>query len=233
MRIAMWSGPRNLSTAMMYSFAARTDCDVMDEPFYAAYLSATGIEHPMGDEIIAAGQADMGKVIAQCTANPGTGRISYQKHMCHHMIDGFDQSWLAQMVNVFLIRHPARVLASYAAKRENPTLTDIGFAIQRDMMRANPAAPVIDSANIRAAPEDALRALCDAIGIEFDPAMLSWPSGGHASDGVWAKHWYGAVWNSTGFAGPEGDLPDVADAHRDTFQAAMDCYEEMSARALS
>ncbi|MEM7441346.1 MAG: HAD family hydrolase [Pseudomonadota bacterium] len=233
MRIAMWSGPRNLSTAMMYSFAARPDCDVMDEPFYAAYLAATGIEHPIGADIIASGDRDPVDVIARCLAGSGDGRISYQKHMCQHMIEGFDRGWMSQMANVFLIRHPARVLASYAVKRENPTLDDIGFATQRDMIRAFPDAPVIDSATIRGAPEAALTLLCGAIGIRFDPAMLSWPKGGNPADGVWAKHWYGAVWQSTGFAGAEGPLPNVAPEHAGVFAAAMDCYQEMSAHALT
>ena len=236
MKIAMWSGPRNLSTAMMYSFASRQDTEVMDEPFYAAYLAATGHDHPMKDRIIESGEIDPQAVISACLSAPVAAAHSYQKHMCHHMIDGFDRHWIAAMTNVFLIRHPARVLASYSAKRENPTLTDIGFEAQAELysdLRALGQNPVvIDSATIRAAPESALRALCEAIALPFDPAMLHWEKGGHPADGVWAKHWYGSVWNSTGFAGVEGPLPDVSHDHAQTFAAALEIYEALVQEAL-
>lgn len=237
MHIAMWSGPRNLSTALMYSFSSRADCAVMDEPFYAAYLAATGADHPMAAEVIAAGETDPAEVVARCLAPPPEGKAHvYQKHMCHHMIATFDRSWMAQVTNVFLIRHPARVLASYAAKRENPTLEDIGFAAQAEMVAAVRAAGetpiVIDSADLRAAPEPMLRALCEAIGIGFDPAMLRWPAGPNPADGIWARHWYGAVHRSTGFAGPEGPLPEVDAAHRAIHDRALEIYTELAALAL-
>lgn len=237
MRIAMWSGPRNLSTAMMYSFAQRADMTVMDEPFYAAYLAATHDDHPLAEEVVAAGECDPIAVARICATAGEDGQHSYQKHMCHHMIDGFPRNWMTEVVNVFLIRHPARVLASYHVKRQNPSLFDIGFAEQIAMfhdLRATGKHPVvIDSATVRAAPEPALRALCDAIGLPFDPAMLHWPKGGNPADGIWAKHWYGAVWNSTGFAGAEGPLPKVDPAHRAVFEPAMAIYEELSQHRLT
>ena len=131
MRIAMWSGPRNLSTAMMYAFGARADCAVWDEPFYAAYLTETGLDHPMRDEVIAAGETDPQAVAARCSSSVPAGRPHfYQKHMTHHMVEGFPLDWMAEVTNVFLIRHPARVLASYVKKRETPTLEDIGIVQQ-------------------------------------------------------------------------------------------------------
>ncbi|MBZ0128593.1 MAG: HAD family hydrolase [Rhodobacteraceae bacterium] len=238
MRIAMWSGPRNLSTAMMYAFAQRSDCAVWDEPFYAAYLQATGLDHPMRDAILAAGMRDPEAVIRACTGPVPNGKtVFYQKHMTQHMIPGFDRGWIDGLTNVFLIRDPARVIASYAAKRENPTLDDIGFRQQAELFdavcqRNGTAPPVLDSVDIRADPGAALALLCDAIGLDFQEAMLTWPAGGNAADGVWAAHWYGAVWRSTGFADPEGPLPTVADALRDVHDAAQPHYQRMLAHAL-
>lgn len=235
MNIACWSGPRNLSTAMMYSFGARTDCHVVDEPFYAAYLKMTGIDHPMREDTIATGEVDPAKVAAHCQA-PSPKPFCYQKHMTHHMLPGIDRSWFGDVKHMFLIRHPARVLASYSVKRENPTLDDIGFTWQTeiyDQVIAEGHTPVvIDSYDIRQDPETMLSALCTALDMPFDPGMLSWPSGGHAADGVWAAHWYNAVHKSTGFAGGEGPLPDVPEALKGVHDAAMPHYTRMKALAL-
>ena len=237
MRIAMWSGPRNLSTAMMYAFGARRDCAVVDEPFYAAYLAATGLNHPMRDRILASQPQDPDRVIAQITGPvPGKKRHFYQKHMAQHMVAGIDRGLLGQMRNVFLIRHPARVVASYGARRENPTLTDIGFVQQAglfDLARELGDTPVvIDSHDIRADPETMLTRLCAAIGIGFEPAMLHWPVGGHARDGVWAAHWYGAVHQSTGFGGPEGPLPAMTGPLAQVVEEAMPSYEKLRGEKL-
>lgn len=238
MNIAMWSGPRNLSTAMMYSFGARADCAVWDEPFYAAYLTLTGIDHPLADETLAADECDPEKVAEACKqAHPSGSPHFYQKHMTHHMVEGVPLDWIDAVSNVFLIRHPARVLASYSKKRENPTLDDIGFRQQVDLFEQMKAddlpVVVVDSFDIRQSPETMLTELCERIGIAFDPAMLSWPAGGHPDDGAWAPHWYGAVHRSTGFAGPEGALPEVDETLRDVFDAAMPYYETMLAEAIS
>lgn len=238
MNIAMWSGPRNLSTAMMYSFGARQDCAVWDEPFYAAYLANTGVEHPMMDEIIAAGETDPMKVALACQNPHPAGRpIFYQKHMTHHMIDCVSRDWFEAVRHVFLIRHPARVLASYARKRENPNLLDIGFKQQVEVFNAVKALGkptiVIDSFDIRQAPEAMLKLLCAALEIDYDSDMIRWAAGGHPDDGVWAKHWYDAVHKSTGFAGAEGDLPELPADLQPVLQAAMPFYETMRAEALS
>ncbi|WP_204112579.1 HAD family hydrolase [Shimia biformata] len=237
MKIAMWSGPRNLSTAMMYAFGNRGDCAVVDEPFYAAYLSMTGIVHPMQDDILAAQPTDPAQVVASLIgSNPAQKRHFYQKHMTQHMIDGVPRDWMRGVRNVFLIRHPARVIASYAAKRENPTLDDIGFRQQAelfDLVECWGGDPVvIDSFDIRMNPRLMLGKLCLALGIDFTESMLNWPKGGHSDDGVWAPHWYGAVWESTGFAGPEGDLPTVPDPLRTVLEAALPHYERLKARKL-
>lgn len=231
LRIAMWSGPRNLSTAMMYAFAQRADCAVWDEPFYAAYLAATGLEHPMRDEIVAAGEVDPARVAAACIGPVPQGRsLFYQKHMTHHMIDGFPLDWAGQVANVFLIRHPARVVASYAKKREAPVLDDLGFVQQTRLFQqlggADPI--VIDSADIRANPLAMLTKLCDRLGIGFDPAMLRWPAGGNPADGAWAPHWYGAIHASTGFDGAEGALPALTGDYARLAEAALPHYERMA-----
>jgi hypothetical protein len=228
MRIAMWSGPRNLSTAMMYAFGNRADFAIWDEPFYAPYLAATGIDHPMRTEILAAHETDPDKVAARCIGPiPGGKPHFYMKHMPLHMVEGFPLDWAADCVNVHLLRHPARVVASYAAKRENPTLDDIGFRQQVELFRRFPG-PVIDSADIRADPEGMLRALCAEIGLDFDPAMLHWPAGPRAEDGIWAAHWYGAVHRSTGFAGAEGPLPQLEGEVAALAEAALSYYEELA-----
>lgn len=210
MRIAMWSGPRNLSTALMYSFAARDDFCAMDEPFYAAYLAASGLEHPMRAEILAAQPTEPARAARICVDATGRPHL-YMKHMAQHMLPGFPIEWAADCVNVHLIRHPARVIASYAAKRENPTLEDIGFA-QQAMIYERFGGVVIDSTDLRANPEGMLRSLCDSIGLGFDPAMLHWPAGPRAYDGIWARHWYAAVHRTKGFAGAEGEIP-VLETH--------------------
>jgi hypothetical protein len=229
MRIAMWSGPRNLSTAMMYSFGARADCSVMDEPFYAAYLKATGLDHPMRDAVLAAQEQDPQKV-PEGFAPSGTPHL-YMKHMAQHMIDGFPLGWAEGCVNIHLIRHPARVIASYAEKREAPILADIGFDKQVALYERL-GGLVVDSADIRANPEGMLRALCAAIDLSFDPGMLQWPAGPKPDDGVWAPHWYGAIHKSTGFVGPEGPLPEVEGANRDVLDAALPYYERLHALSL-
>lgn len=230
--IAMWSGPRNISTAMMYSFASRADCTVWDEPFYAHYLSATGITHPVGDKVIAAGETGYDAVVDMCLAEPAAATpVFYQKHMTHHMLPGQDWRWCLALNNVFLIRSPERVLASYAAKREEVSLADIGFERQLDLFNMvadhmGKAPVVIDCDDILSAPRDSLQALCDRIGIRFDPAMLAWTPGPKPFDGVWAKHWYNAVWKSSRFADPKtgypalsADLARIADQARPIYEA--------------
>ena len=234
MNIAMVSGPRNLSTAMMYSFAARGDCAAWDEPFYAAYLKMTGIDHPMRDEIIAAHENDPDKVAAMCRgAAPGGKAHFYQKHMTLHIIPGIDRSFMRACQNVFLIRHPARVVASYAKKREGPTLADIGFVQQAELFDEvsdwlGHAPLVIDSADILHDPPGMLRKLCAALGIAWDPAMLRWEPGIHATDGVWASHWYDAVVSSTGFGSPDKPPPELTAEERAVADACRAGYDYLA-----
>ncbi len=224
----MWSGPRNISTAMMRSFENRSDCAVVDEPFYAAYLAATGLDHPMRDEVLALQLHDW-QAVATGLADDEPAAVFYQKHMTHHMLPDFGLDWSGACRNAFLIRDPAAVLASYAQKRTEVTLEDIGVVRQRELFdreadRLGHAPPVVEGADVLTDPRGTLSALCAALDIPFCDEMLSWPSGRRNSDGVWAPAWYEAVERSTGFAAPvrgpaaplTSDLRRIADqAHPD------------------
>ncbi|MEM6489008.1 MAG: HAD family hydrolase [Pseudomonadota bacterium] len=241
MRIVMWSGPRNLSTALMRSFGARADTAVVDEPFYAAYLAATGIDHPMRDAVIAAGQTDWRAVAAACAAPPPPGTVRYEKQMTHHMLPGFGLDWLQGAAIAFLIRDPRAVAASYAAKREAFALADLG--IERQVALFDHCAallgrppPVVDADALRRAPRAVLSALCAALGLAFDPAMLAWPPGPRSTDGVWGAHWYGAVNASTGFAPPPAEPPAeppaLTPATQSMLAPARALYDRLAAHAL-
>ncbi|OYW84561.1 MAG: sulfotransferase family protein [Hyphomonas sp. 34-62-18] len=236
MRIAMWSGPRNLSTTMMRSFGARSDTAVIDEPFYAAYLKLTGLRHPMTDEILARHEADPGKVIDRLTGPAPDGKpVFYQKHMTHHMVSAIPMDWLGRIEqHVMLIRHPARVVASYARKMETLSAEVMGFPQQErlwgQITEAKGAVPaVVDADNILADPEGVLRRLCAAIGLAWDPAMLSWSAGPRPEDGAWAPHWYDAVWRSTGFGDPPGPLPELSGEAAAIAQDALAGYQRLLA----
>jgi hypothetical protein len=239
-RIAMWSGPRNISTAMMRSFEARGDSAVTDEPFYAAYLHRTGIDHPLRDAVIASQSLEPGEVAAMLTGPiPQAKPIWYQKHMTLHMIDGVDRRWMSQVRNAFLIREPAAVLASYAVKRADVTLADIGFLQQRELFdqeanRLGAPPPVVDAADILADPGRTLRLLCEALEIPYTPAMLQWPRGGRATDGVWAPAWYAAVEDSTGFAAPAPkEAPPLSAYHQSLADQAQLHYDLLAQYRLS
>jgi hypothetical protein len=197
----MWSGPRTVSTALMRSFEHRADTVVVDEPLYAYYLDRTGIDHPGRDEIIASMPAAWPQVLAALTAGPlppGV-TISYQKHMTHHLLPEVDRGALAGLRHAFLIRDPRQLLASYARVRSAPVLADLGLEQQAEIF-ARFGGPVIDASDLLRHPEAMLTALCAALRVPFDPAMLAWPAGPRATDGVWARYWYDGVNASTGFA---------------------------------
>lgn len=231
----MWSGPRNISTAMMRSFGARPDTAVIDEPLYAAYLLHTGLVHPMREEVIASQPNDWREVVTGLLGRvPADKPVWYQKHMTHHMIPAFGREWLAQVRNAFLIRDPAAVLASYAAKRAEVTLADIGIVQQRELFeqeadRLGRAPPIVEGSDILAAPARVLAALCAALGIAYDDAMLHWPAGRRDSDGAWGHVWYEAVERSTGFESPAprdpvqlgSELQRLADAARPHYEALV------------
>ena len=239
-RIAMWSGPRNISTAMMRSFEARGDCAVSDEPFYAAYLATSGIDHPMREETLAAMPTDWRAVAESLVGPVPCGRpIWYQKHMTHHMLPGFGRDWAKHCRNAFLIRDPAAVLASYTQKRPEVALEDLGFVQQWELFEAEAerlghAPPVIDAADVLANPRATLSALCAALDIPFTEKMLAWPSGRRATDGVWAPVWYGAVERSTGFAAPPSAPPaPPGEAFKALADAGLIYYERLARHRLA
>jgi hypothetical protein len=233
----MWSGPRNLSTALMRSFENRADTGVWDEPFYAAYLAASGVDHPLRDEVVAAYETDPDRVAAACLAPaPEGAAVFYQKHMTHHMLVDFPLDWTAGVTNAFLIRRPEAVVASYRAKRERVTLDDLGFLRQRELFeeicaRTGAMPPVVDADAIRREPAATLAKLCAALAVPFDPAMLAWRAGPRASDGLWAVHWYDGVRRSTGFT-PPPPVPELDETGRALAAAARPAYEALAVYAL-
>jgi hypothetical protein len=232
-RIAMWSGPRNISTAMMRSFEARGDCAVCDEPFYAAYLSRVGVDHPMREAVIASQSIDPCEVARMLTGPVPVGLpLWYQKHMTLHLLPAFDRKWLREVSNAFLIRDPRAVLASYAAKRAAVTLADIGFVQQRELFEGvadflGRPPPVVDAADILADPARTLEKLCAALGVVFSPAMLRWAAGRRSTDGVWAPAWYQAVERSTGFGVPPVSQVRLSAALEDLVGQARPHYEAL------
>lgn len=236
-RIAMWSGPRNLSTAMMRSFGARADCAVIDEPFYAAYLAA-GTDHPMKADVLATQERDPAKVEQTLLGPvPGDKAIWYQKHMSHHMLPGVPRGWFASCRHAVLIRAPEYVAASFDAGRPNPTLEDLGVpqmdGIVADIERATGRVPpVIEAEDVRANPEGMLRALCAALDLPFDPAMLSWAPGVRETDGAWAPHWYGAVLESTGFSPPPKGQARLLPHLEELVARARGSFERLQSRKL-
>lgn len=237
-RIVMWSGPRNISTAMMRSWENRTDCTVLDEPFYACYLDQTGLDHPMRDEVIASQPTAWRDVVETLLRPLPDGiRISYQKHMAHHMSVDIEHDWLDQVQHAFLIRSPEEMVASYAAKRESVAPKDLGLDIQvsiyKEVQSLIGKAPVVlNAADVLQHPEDQLRQLCHALEVPFDAGMLSWPKGSRDSDGVWARHWYHSVEQSTGFAPYEEKSIELSDPLRQVADACRESYEFLNAQRL-
>jgi hypothetical protein len=233
-RIAMWSGPRNLSTTMMRAFGARSDTACIDEPFYAEFLKRTRADHPMRDEIIAAHETDPAKIIHHLTRESPAGKVVfYQKHMVHHMCEQTLQGWLHQIRHhVMLIRHPARVIQSYLVKMDTLSLEAIGVREQMGlwlelggMQAALP--PVIDADRVLANPEGVLKRLCAVLDLKWDGAMLNWAPGPRVEDGAWAPHWYDAVWKSTGFGAAPGPLPQLSGEAARIEKEALAAYERL------
>lgn len=203
LRICLWSGPRNVSTALMYSFRQRSDTTVVDEPLYAHYLARSGVEHPGGDEVLAAQSQDGDQVVREVILGEYPTPVVFFKHMAHHL-PGLDRSFLGQVTNVLLIRHPREMLPSLAQQVPTPTLEGTSLPTQvellDDVLAAGGAPIVVDSRRLLLDPPGLLPRLCARIGIGFDETMLSWPAGPKPEDGIWAPHWYASVHASTGFA---------------------------------
>lgn len=238
-RIAMWSGPRNISTAMMRSFGGRSDCTVSDEPFYGAYLKQSREPQPMAQDIIADMDCDWMSVTRSMRGPPpGQAQIWYQKHMPHHMISDVTIRNFPDHHHAFLIREPERVIASYSNKRVKIAFDDLRYDRQleyfewaRDHCGRTP--PVIDSSAFLTSPEGHLRALCDCLDIAWDAGMLAWERGIHPTDGIWAVHWYDKVAASTSFGPPVGPLPKLEGDAATLAEQCRPYYEAMRAAALA
>ncbi len=236
LRIAMWSGPRNISTAMMRAWENRPDCVVVDEPFYAAYLARTGAEHPGREAVIASQPTDPSDVV-QALRSDDSAAVHYTKHMTHHLLEDMSLEWVAEFRNVLLIRDPAEVVASYVRARETCEPEDIGLLQQARLLEVLTEAgaehpPVIDAGDFLRSPETYLRWLCEWLGIDFTDRMLRWPAGLRDSDGVWAPHWYDAVARSTGF---EPWRPRSVELNEHDAAVAAACrptYDALGARRL-
>lgn len=208
-RIAMWSCPFSRATALMRAFSQRGDTAVLDAPFYAAYLRASGADHPMAREIIAAQPNDWRRVVNQILGPvPDEKPIWFQKHITTHLLPEFGRDWLDQMTHIFLVRRPDNILRSFVTRGLDPDLNAIGILQQADIYdrvcdRLGKAPPVFDADEIAQRPRQQLGALCAALEIPYRNDMLEWPEGPHAADGVWARHWYGAVEASTRFMAPK------------------------------
>ena len=214
LRIAMWSGPRNISTAMMRAWENRAYCAVIDEPFYACYLAESGADHPCREAVLQSQPTCRSEVIAGLVSDE-PAPIYYQKHMTHHMPAACDLSWAIAMHHVFLIRDPAAVIASYLNKMPTVTSDDIGIVRQWELYQTiseltGRRPTVIDGADVLANPHVLLKKLCSALEVPWrEQEMTAWPLGPRTSDGVWAQHWYQSVWASTGFSASPAPTPNV------------------------
>ena len=232
-RIAMWSGPRNISTALMYSFENRFDCHATDEPLYASFLLNSRTPHPGAEEVIEKYETDLGKLITTLTGPiPDEKQIWYQKHMCHHIPEDSDISWIDDFKNCFLIRNPRDVLLSLSKVTDCIDLLSTGLPQQLTIFRhvinsSGEIPPVIDSEDVLEDPESILSALCESIGIPFSQRMLSWDPGPRSCDGLWGKYWYDSVWKSSGFSPPSPKAGELSEHLYSVLEESTMIYEEL------
>lgn len=235
LRLAVWSGPRNISTALMRSWGNRDDAFVCDEPLYAHYLATTHRPHPMAAEVIASQDNDWRNVVAWLTGPvPGGKMIFYQKHMSHHLIPEISRDWLPKLTHCFLIRDPREVLLSLDKKFERPLLADTGYAQQVEIFEyirreTGATCPVVDARDILTNPRGVLTRLCATLNVPFQEAMLRWPPGPRDTDGVWAKHWYNAVEKSTSFQPYQPKNKPLPDHLRELYDQCQPYYEKLHA----
>ncbi len=235
LRICLWSGPRNVSTALMYSFAQRPDTQVIDEPLYAHYLRVSGVWHPGREEVLAAQDNDGERVVREVILGPATRPVLFMKQMAHHLVD-LDLSFLAHTVNVLLVREPSEVLRSLVHQLPHPQLRDTGLAVQQDLLARLLAwgqdPPVLDARELLLDPPGVLAELCRRLGIPWTEAMLSWPAAPRPEDGVWAHHWYDQVHRSTGFSPYRPRKEPLLPHLEPVLTECQPCYDALFARAL-
>ncbi len=233
--LAMWSGPRNISTAMMRAWENRTDSRVWDEPFYANYLSQTGIDHPMANEVIATYDSDVSRLVKAASVIPDAG-VFYQKHISTHMLPHIPLEWISGIEHMFLIRDPAYMVASYAVKREKLTAEDFGYAeltrVYDAVIDSGYTPLVIESSHFLDKPALYLQTMCETVGVEYQDRMLKWPAGERDSDGLWHAHWYDSVKKSTGFGPARTQSQELDAAQKKLVHECMPHYEKLRLQAL-
>jgi hypothetical protein len=239
LHLAVWSGPRNISTALMRSWGNRADTVVVDEPLYAHFLKVTRAPHPGIDEIIEHHESDWRKVAAWLTGPVPHGKaVFYQKHMAHHLLPAIERDWLSQLTHVFLIRDPKEMLTSLVKVTPEPSVEDTGLPQQVELFErvqreTGRVPPVFDSKDILDAPEAMLRAMCRAVGVEFDEAMLSWPPGPRETDGIWAKHWYAEVEKTTGFRPFRPKDEPIPPRLQSVYETCVELYDVLKRAAVN
>lgn len=235
-RIAMWSGPRNISTALLRSWGNRDDTVVVDEPLYAHYLAVTGADHPARDTVLAAHDADWERVVAALVGPLPPGRsISYQKHMAHHLLPHIDRVWLSSLTHAFLIRNPREMLPSLARVLDAPTLADTGLPQQNEIFDtvAHADPPVIDARDVLRSPGPMLQALCGKLGVPYTDRMLEWPAGPRPTDGAWAPWWYDAVIASTGFGPYQPSTTPFPSQLQPLLEQCLPYYDRLHRRRIT
>ncbi len=233
--ICLWSGPRNVSTALMYAFDQRSDTRCSDEPLYAHYLSVSEAGHPGRDEVLAAQDNDGARVVREVVLAPTAEPLHFQKHMAHHLVQ-LDLGFLSHTRNVLLVRDPAEVAVTLSVQVPNPTMRDIGMERQVELLvdleSRGQDVPVLDARELLLDPEGVLRELCVRLSIPWDASMLSWPAGARKCDGVWAKHWYQNVHRSTGFGAHRPKTEPIPASLRPLIDQCRPLYDTLHARAI-
>ncbi len=234
-RICLWSGPRNVSTALMYSFGQRSDTKIVDEPLYAHYLRVSGAEHPGRDRVLAAQENDGEKVIRDVILGPSNRLVLFIKNMAHHFVD-LSWDFLGEIQNVILTRHPTLVLPSLDRKFPNPSLADTAYVVQVEIVEhlesLGASVPVVDAQELLSNPAVVLSKLCEALDIGFEQAMLHWPSGPRPEDGVWADIWYADVHKTTGFAPYRQRVTPFPDRLKPLLHECVPYYERLHERSI-
>jgi len=232
MNIYMWSGPRNLSTALMRSFENRVDTEVWDEPLYAYYLNETKKNHPMKNIIIKNYSTNINEIIKLMTKEIDSDKISYQKHMTHHILEHTPLNWIEKGINCFLIRHPKEVINSYIKKNNLSESSDIGFPSQyrifQEVKKLNKELIVINAEDIYKNPEKILKLLCKKLNIQYSSKMIKWPLGSRSSDGCWHKVWYDKVKLSTSFEKRINKNISVSSEFLSIYNECLDIYNEIN-----
>ena len=236
--IAMWSGPRNISTALMRSFGNRMDCFVSDEPLYAYYLNETKLDHPLNDEIIKSGETNFKKIVTYLNGNiPKSKDIWYQKHMSHHILDNNNLDWILKFKNCILIRDPKEVIISYSKKHKLFNIRQIGFPqlyeIYKKLKNNNITPTVIDSNDIISNPEKFLKILCERLNVSFESRMLKWPKGRRQTDGIWGEYWYENVESSTGFKPFYNKKMKLLKEHKIIYEESMYFYDYLFSKKIA